>query len=399
MAGITEYARTCTDAFEARPLTNVDSLVLSCLSYLWIPEEVPDASTPGGVPLSRLGDPRTRLSLAAPCGSDPTRYDGLLEGVARSPRFSGVRASLAYQRSDEADEQQFAAVTFRLPDGSSYVAFRGTDDTLVGWKEDFNMSFSPSVPAQETARAYLELVAATCEGPLYVGGHSKGGNLAVYAVMTVGDQVRGRVVRCFSHDGPGFTDETTEGPRWAGAYDLVEKTVPGESLVGLLLGRHGEAPLVVRSTRAGIFQHDPFSWVVEGDAFVLEKALSYDAYRTGRRLNAWLRSMATDERERFVNVLYRLVKDTGEVTFSGMVRSVSDGSLQLMLRRLDTLSEADRDFFLASISELAATMLLGPPPTRATTPAERVDVAAERVDDITARFNDTMARWEHLLDV
>ena len=393
MSDIVDYARSCRDTFVERPLCRVDSLVLSCLSYLWIPEEVPEAATAEGVSLIDLDDPKMRLSLTAPVGNGPN-HERLIAAVTTSPRFFNVRACLAAEQSDKDLERQFAAVTFLLPSGEAYVSFRGTDNTLLGWKEDFNMAFRTTVPAQEAARAYLECVASTIERPLYVGGHSKGGNLAVYATMMANAATRDRVLRCYTHDGPDFPDELVNNPQWADAWHLVEKTVPGESLIGLLLGSHGEDPIIVQSTRDGVLQHDPFSWVVEGNDFKREAALSYDAYRTGKRVNAWLRSKTVEERERFVDILYRVVRSSGEVTFSGLVQSLRDGSLSLMLQRFDGLPEEDRDFFYVMLSDLAATILLGPAPKTPVTATEKASAAVEKVNDITAKFNDTMARWE-----
>lgn len=393
MADIVDYVRGCRDTFAERPLCRVDSLVLSCLSYLWIPEEVPEAASREGVALIDLDEGKVRLSLTAPIGNG-ANHERLLQAVATSPRFFNVRACLATEQSSQELERQFAATTFLLPTGEAYVALRGTDNSLLGWKEDFNMAFRRTVPAQESARAYLERVAAEFDGPLYVGGHSKGGNLAVFAAMMCDAAVRARIARCYDHDGPDFTDELVADPSWAGAWDLVEKIVPGESLIGLLLGSHGNDPIIVSSSREGVLQHDPFSWQVEGNDFARERALSYDAYRTGKRINAWLRSMSVDERERFVETLYRVVRSGGEVTFSGLVKSLGDGTLSLMLQRLDGLPEEEREFFLSCMGELAATILLGPAPKTPVTAAEKASAAVEKVDDITAKFNDTMAKWE-----
>lgn len=393
MADIVDYVRSCRETFAERPLCRVDSLVFSCLAYLWIPEEIPAAATREGVSLIDLDDGKTRLSLTAPIGNS-ANHERLLQAVATNPRFFNVRACLAEEESSQELEQQFAATTFVLPTGEAFVAMRGTDNTLLGWKEDFNMCFRRTVPSQESARAYLERVAAQLDGPLYVGGQSKGGNLAVFATMMCDASVRDRITRCYSHDGPDFTDELVSDPSWAGTWDLVEKTVPGESLIGLLLGSHGLDPIIVCSSRVGILQHDPFSWMVEGNDFVRESALSYDAYRTGKRINGWLRSKLVEERERFVDILYRVVRSGGEVTFSGLVHSLGDGTLSLMLQRLDGLPEADREFFLSCISDLAATILLGPAPKTPVTAEEKANAAVEKVDDITAKFNDTMARWE-----
>lgn len=398
MGNIVDYVRACQETFDAKPLNRVDSLVFAWLTFLRIPEEAPAACATEGMTLVEIATQIDSLSLTA-TAHDPARSENLLLACATSPRYSGVRACLAVDEWSRKRESQFSAVTFILPEKrqGAVVAFRGTDNTLVGWKECFNMAFSSTVPAQDSAREYLEHVALLLEMPLYVTGHSKGGNLAMYATMTCADNVRARIVRCYSHDGPGFSEQVMADSRWATDLSTIERIVPEESLVGMLLSNTDTEPLVVRSTNPGIMQHSPFSWVVEGDDFVLVRSVTYDSYRRGKRLNIWLASMILAERERVVETLYKLVQATGETTTSGLLNSLSDGSLDLMLRRLDGLPEDERTFFLNAMSDLAATMLLGPAPTNPQTPTERMSDAASRIEDATAKFNDRMSRWEKYL--
>ena len=395
MANIVDYVRTANQTFEERPLSRVDSLVLSWLAYVRIPEEVPAACTDEGVTLAQLAQ-ENQVALTAPL-HDPEQTQALLAACAVSPRFALVRATRAVDEVSRADEKQFSAITFMLPGEGAYIAFRGTDNTLIGWKENFNMAYQAPVPAQTAARAYLERVAPAAGMPLWVGGHSKGGNLAVYATMTCDALTRLRVEKCFSHDGPGFTEAVTSDASWTGDASLVDRTVPQESLIGLLFENQSSERTVVRSTSPGIMQHAPFSWVVEGNDFAVEKAVSYDSYRTNKRVSAWLRTMTPEQLGTFVEVLYKLVQSTGEVTFSGLSKSLGDGSLQLMLQRLDGLPEADRKLFLDRLDDLVTTLLLGPAPKDPKTAKELLDDATEKVDDITARFNDKMSRWENYL--
>ncbi|MBQ6395600.1 MAG: DUF2974 domain-containing protein [Atopobiaceae bacterium] len=398
MANIVDYVREQKETFVERPLNRVDSLVLSWFAYMRIPEEIPGARTKEGVYLATLADDNP-LNLVGSM-HDPESSIELLKAAAISPRFSELRICMAVEHSSLQQEKQFAAMTFALPDGSNYIAYRGTDNTLLGWKEDFNMAFATSVPAQVTSQSYLMLVAAETEGPLYVGGHSKGGNLAVYATMKIEDSIRDRILRCFSHDGPGFTTQTTSDPSWRNAPELVDKTVPAESLIGLLFEDEGVEPMIVKSTNPGVMQHAPFSWVVEGKDFAIDKALSYESYRTNKRIEAWLGGMTVAERERFIEILYKVVLASGEVTFTGLTRSVRDGSLSLMLSRITGLLDDDRRFFLGTLEELVATVLLGPASDYDRSPkstTETVAQASSQVDDITARFNDSMAKWERFL--
>ena len=402
MGNIVDYVKASTQSFAQRPLNRVDSLVLSWLAYMRIPEEVPESCTTEGISIARLGNQFDVLGLVAPL-HDAKQSEELLRACAISPRFAQIVACRSVDTWSRAGEVQFSAITFVLPaepggeTPGAYVAFRGTDDTLVGWKENFNMAFCDAVPSQTAATEYLDQVALLVNGPLWVGGHSKGGNLAAYALNTCSASARERIVRCFAHDAPGFTSQTMASAAWAGADDLLDKTVPEESIIGLLFNSQAQDMIVVKSTSPGILQHAPFSWVVEGTEFATAHAVSYDSYRTNKRLNAWIATLDTPSRERFVDVLYKLVQSSGEVTFTGLMGTLDDGSLDLMLRRLDGLPDADRNFFIDEVKDLVATMLIGPAPTNPQTPTERADHASSKLDDATARFNDSMSKMDKYL--
>ena len=395
MANIIDYVRESTDSFTDRALNRVDSLVFSWLAYIRYPEDSPVRTSQGQTLYETFGFGGL-TGMTAPL-HDPRETEELCKAVAASPRFKDVVACLHYEKSSKVEEQQFGAILFQLPDGcGTYVAYRGTDNTLIGWKEDFNMAFATAVPAQSTAAAYLLLAAEQHEGPLYVGGHSKGGNLAVYAVLKADDFTRLRVEKCFSHDGPGLNEACMLDPAWPSTAALVDKTIPEESIIGLIFEGREITPVIVRSTNPGLLQHAPFSWETEGRDFDIQRAVSYDSYKTGKRLNAWLKTMDEAGRERFVTILYKLAESTGEVTFSGLTDSVKNGSLSLMLQKLDNMDDADRKFFMDALSDLVATILLGPAPKKAETAAEKVAAAGDKIDDATARFNDRLAEIERL---
>lgn len=127
-----------------------------------------------------------------------------MTALAASPRFRNIQMLGYTEQFDAAEEKQFAAVCFQITPDLCYIAFRGTDSTLVGWKEDFNMAFKCPVPSQKTAVRYLTDAARHCRGKILVGGHSKGGNLAVYAAVKCSEDIQKRIERVYSHDGPGF---------------------------------------------------------------------------------------------------------------------------------------------------------------------------------------------------
>ena len=396
MGTIISYVSETTETFEELPLTRVDSLVFSWLAYCRMPESITAVRSTEGIALDELCVASNRLEMSAAM-HDPTSTQELLAAVAASPRFAPVIACMHLEKASKKSEEQFAATCFRLPDGATYVAFRGTDNTLIGWKEDFNMAFSESVPAQTSAKAYLMLAAEELEGPLYVGGHSKGGNLAVYALCTVNDEIRARIAKCFSHDGPGFNEITRSSSNWTDAWELVDKTVPDESLIGFLMETHAQECTIVKSTHPGVMQHSPFSWVVEGQDFATKSAITYDTHKRNKRLSSWMCDMDAASRERFVEILYKLAQATGEVTFSGLIDSVSNGSLSLVGKRLDTLDAEDRVFIIDAVDELAATMLLGSASEYDRSPKTALETsaaAAEKMDDITAKFNDRLSELE-----
>lgn len=393
MGNIIDYVRAQKSSFAEKPLNRVDSLVFSWLAYYRFTDSMGVDSREGAA-LSELARESWMLDLCAEM-HDTESSITMLKAVAESPRFADVRACLFRYELSVKEQKQFSAICFELPGGlGNYVAYRGTDNTLIGWKENFNMAFQAPVPAQGEAKEYLEDVASKLEGPLWVGGHSKGGNLAVYAVMETDFSVRDRVVRCFSHDGPGFTKELVSKTVWQVESGLVDKTLPQESIIGLLLEDNAAERCVVQSTKPGIMQHTPFSWVVEGDDFATMGSISYDAYKTDKRLSSWLAAMSNEDRERFVELLYKLVQAAGEVTFSGLTDSLKDGSLSLMLKRLDGMPEDDRKFFTDQLEELVATMLIGPAPSNPQTAAEMAQDAADKMDDITAKFNDRLSELE-----
>ena len=393
MATMLEYVRTNTDSFEERPLCRVDALVFSWLASLRIPEELPAACTEEGVTIAEMGARENVLGLVAPV-HDPKQSELLLRACAESPRFGVITGCRAADEWSRTTEKQFSAITFLLPQGA-FIAFRGTDNTLVGWKENFNMAFRDVVPAQEEAVTYVKRIGYALRCSLWLGGHSKGGNLALFATANCDPLTRLRIERCYAFDAPGLSQRALSTSYWDDAVPLIERIMPEESIVGLLLWETNDVqPTIVRSSNGWLMQHAALSWQVEGQDFATVRAVSYDTYLTGKRLSAWLATLGNADRERFVEILYKLAQATGEVTFGGLIQSVQTDSLDLVLRKLDGLPEADRAFFAEACDDLVATLLLGPAPTTPQTPKEHVAAASDKIDDLTARFDSTLSRIE-----
>ena len=308
------YAQTAFDPFEERPFCAVDSLVFAWLSYLRLPGDMAELMNWQGLDVREL--------LRAECYQDmigdlwdPEGSRALLEAAAASPRYRGVRVCGYRSVSDAETTEQFAAMAFRFPAGFSYLSFRGTDSTIVGWKEDFNMAFRCPVPAQESAARYVDEAADAIDGPLLCGGHSKGGNLAVYGAAMCSDVARERIERAYSHDGPGFVEEFLNGDAFADLSGRIDKTLPRSSIFGMMFETQ-EDYAIVESTEFSLLQHNPFSWVVDGRDFVYCERLSAGARYVDGSIREMLLAVSPSERERFVDALFSVFEATGAERFA-----------------------------------------------------------------------------------
>ncbi|MBR4869532.1 MAG: DUF2974 domain-containing protein [Oscillospiraceae bacterium] len=298
------------------PFNEVDNLILSNLSYGRFGGIVPSPAESG---LCLL--PAAAAAHAANGPYEVLKFDALspeylprmLEKMAKCPRFATAALSDFVACTDLTVEMQFAALTVHLEDGTIFVSFRGTDDSLVGWKEDFNLSFMDTVPSQKEAVRYLEAVAAKYpRRPILVGGHSKGGHLAVYAAVNARKSVRKRIRQVYNNDGPGFNADfyTQEG------YIELDKSiitlVPESSVVGMLM-EHDNDYQVVRSTDKGLWQHVAFGWEVLGTAFVPEEEADPDAKVYNQTIREWLAAMTHEQRHDFIEAVYALLTAGGDI--------------------------------------------------------------------------------------
>ncbi len=308
MGTILDYLREYGDySFEEKPFSDVDSLVISQLSYLKFDGIVPGPGEGRG--------PVSLPEIAAHADYDHLYADeryrkdntALFLGVLKSRRFGQMRMWNYVNQIEPEQESQFSAVVCGLTEEIVYVVFRGTDENIVGWKEDLNLAFSEPVPGQKRSTAYLEEAAQTIPGRFFVGGHSKGGNFAVYASMHCEPQVRERIAAIYDHDGPGFRPEVRAQGAWQEIEERIHKTVPRSSLVGMLLYTEGNYQ-VVESKTIGLAQHNPYTWLVKEDAFRI-----VDEIRPGRKfmdqtLNEWILSLDQAQMHIFVDTLYRVVQ-------------------------------------------------------------------------------------------
>ena len=260
----------------------------------------------------------------------------LLQQAANSTRFGSVRLFRYVESFQEQQEQQFSATTFLLDNDTAYVAFRGTDNTLVGWKEDFNMSFQSEVPSQTAAAAYLQEFSALSIHHILVGGHSKGGNLAVFAAVKAPPVLQARIQAVYNNDGPGFCSDILHSVAYYQILHKVHTFVPEASIVGMLL-EHEEDYQVIASTQHGFLQHDPYSWCVNGADWYYLPETSSTSQRLDVSLKHWIASMQPAERERMVDTIFHLLRTWSDTPLE------TREFMQKMLFRLFTMMRQKRN--------------------------------------------------------
>ena len=323
MANIMDYLAWRGDiALAYSPFNDLDSLVLASLSYLNYPQE-PTLIRDLGVHVPAV-DP-LQFAFVHECRA-------LLSAAAMTERFAGVRMHHPVAVTDQDRDMQFAAVTFDLPDGTHYVAFRGTDSTIVGWREDFNMAFESPVPAQSAAVKYLNEAAALTDGPLILGGHSKGGNLAVYAAAHADPMLQSRIRRIYSFDGPGLDDATMASEGYAAIARRIRSFVPQQSVVGLLLTYHPDYT-VVKSDGLGLLQHDSFTWQVLGTDFIAVTELDVGSQLVDHTVHEWLSRVSPEKRKIFINTIFDILEATGANTVKELLKDVP-GRVPAILKAL-----------------------------------------------------------------
>lgn len=320
MANISDYIDWRGDLdFSASPFNEVDNLVLSELCFIDFENIVPSPKDGGAVALGKAAEeflkkngPADKISMGLLI---PDEIPLLLEKAASSHRFRDTYVRGYVNIVDTERQTQFSATTYLLGDGTEYVAFRGTDDTVVGWKEDFNMSFLSEVPAQTEAVAYLDIAACSSALPLRIGGHSKGGNLAIYAALKSIPQIQSRIINIYNNDGPGFKRPVREEPGYKRIAGKIITLTPHLSVVGSLL-EHELNYDVVESDGKGLLQHDGFTWHVIGTRFVRLEDTSPASKRLEESLRNHLNELDTEQRKCFVNGLFGAIESTGASTLS-----------------------------------------------------------------------------------
>lgn len=344
---IIEYVENEMATFAEKPFGVVDSTVLSQMTYMNLKNIVPGIGDKKPVTIAQL----YRAEMFGEYFEDilfPKQNRQLLNAACASPRFRDIKINYYIESTDEEAEKQFAAMTFFLPTGEIYVAYRGTDTTINGWKEDFNMFFLDTIPGQLSAARYLKWVSAHTEQKMYVGGHSKGGNLAMYSASFVNSEIQDRIIAVFNHDGPGLTKGAMAKPEFSDMTAKMNITLPRSSIIGLIFC-HGNYT-VVESKRIGIMQHDLFSWELTGDSFVYNKEVKPGGNKIVDSVYDLMETLSGEDRELFIDTVFEIINSAGASNFSEFP-SMALKSRDKILRTMKNLDPATAEVMKTVITD------------------------------------------------
>ncbi|WP_077597697.1 Mbeg1-like protein [Olsenella urininfantis] len=344
MANMADYLLWRGDlSFEERALGDIDALILSCLSYLDFGGIVPGPGE-GGLSLAAAAS-----GLLALAGEDLSSYvrslatldANYLRQLGCSRRFGDCVLRGYVDVIDVERSLQFAALQIVLPSGDVFVSFRGTDSTLVGWREDFMMSFVVTEAQRQAASYCADTLRSLQDGAhAYLGGHSKGGNLVAFAAVGCPEELRGRIRLAYSFDGPGIAPEVAPLSARAALGERFRQVCPEHSIIGMLLSDPAEPRCYVKSSASGMQQHDPMTWQLGPAGFALADGLAREAELVDEAIAQWVASIDLERRSDFVGELFDVLAAGGATTFAEVL---SAPGIQQVLRAAATASPESRE--------------------------------------------------------
>ena len=314
---IIDYLKKYKDVtLEELEFNEVDSLILSELSYmnfnLYVPRLCDNA-------FIKISDIKVRNYEKFSYGSvDHKNNVKLFDLLKTSERFKNLQVGLYKEglaSKVNRKNKQFFALSYILPNNTLYIAFRGTDITINGWKEDFHLCLLDTIPSQYEALKYTKNVLRKVKLPFYLGGHSKGGNLANYSALNLNSRrFEKRLIKSYSFDGPGFKNGIKKYPSYKEVKKKLNKYMTHRDLVGMIYNEIKKGVNIVSATGFLLGGHDPFTWRVN-----IKKARFVSGRRNRIYLNSeiafnkWLNSLSTEDKILACDMVFDLLGDTKTV--------------------------------------------------------------------------------------
>ena len=354
MSTIFDYLDHVTyDSIYDRPFKELDVLALTELTYLPFDRIVPQGDTT---------NIEVRLSDATELVDRTTdfivtdQHLQLVDSLTTSKRFKNIKLLNYVDEYDLDVQKQFAAMTYRLTMDVYLVVFRGTDDTLIGWKEDFHMTYMDHIPAQRRAASYLQHVMKEFpKGRFMVAGHSKGGNLAAYACSYLPDQLFKQVDTIYCYDAPGLNKSIIKTEGYQRIAHLIHRFVPQGSIVGMMLEVPEPATIVKSRAFGGFAQHDAFTWMVEKDGFVTLDQTSPDSQQMDQTLKQWVQEVPDSQLKKFFDTFFGLFLDAGITSINDLMNLKNFSKIKDIFQNAQDLDPTEREMLERLAKQLIDT--------------------------------------------
>ena len=340
------------DSIYDTPFNELDMLMLTEITYLPFDQIVSDQISPDCT--CRLFEAAEKMPQDLSMLVTKNRLK-LLEKIASSTRFKNIKLMGYVNDIDPDVQKQFAAMIFKIKPETYVLTFRGTDDSIIGWKEDFHMTYIDQVPAQKTAVNYLRKAMDALPGQFILTGHSKGGNLASYAASQIEPEYQERIQSIYSYDAPGLNHSVITSQGYQTISEKIKRYIPQGSIVGMMLETPKQAQIVKSTAIGGLAQHDTFSWQISDQTFVLLDNLNPDSLQVDKTLKNWVDSVSDDELKDFFDLFFGLILDAGISSINDLTKLENFNKILAVFENANALTDEERDM-LTRLAKLLVDM-------------------------------------------
>lgn len=360
LPGMLKYVKDNLKTFDDVPFNSLDALVLTWLSYINYPKEEPDLYNFQGVGIrDLLKTEYFELMFNIPVQPDMTKE--LFLNICFSPRFRNIKIANYVNKIEGSENLQFSAITLKINPKLIFVAYRGTDATFVGWKEDFLLSIDKPIPSEIFGQQYLSCVLHNLDGDVIVSGHSKGGTVAVYSAVSNNDLLKDRLVNIYSFDGPGFRNEFLQRSDFLELQPKMTKLIPQSSMIGTLFNHECDVQ-IVHSNAIGFIQHDPFTWEINENDFIYQEKITPQAKFVYTSALELVEKLNDEEKLIVINAIFGILEQSGAISFTGFTKVLLE-NISYFANAFKNLPEETRKVILNTIKNLATICLDNIPET------------------------------------
>lgn len=351
MANMLDYVYWRGDiTFHQSRFNDIDNTILAVLSYIDYDGAIPEYPTEKKVlyksAVKKVFQTHEKEKIVLGLVV-PKTIVKLMDNVHETKRFGSLHVSNYINIVDKNTKTQFSAVVFHISDKVIYVSFRGTDDTLIGWQENIDMLYTMPTGAQVKSVKYLEKIAELFpDTRIFLGGHSKGGNLANYAAIYCKDEVKERIITCYSNDGQGMDKSLVNLEKYEKVKDKIVRIIPENDVVGMIFDPFAGKTIIAKSNGQGVYQHDAFTWKIGVTEFLTANQIKPSAVRLDKQLTKMIKTVPTEDKIDFGNNLFEFIKASNLDTLMDCKKE----SLKL-IKYLNKFSGKSKRLFIQLISE------------------------------------------------